>query len=270
MNQTTSLGRRCLSSALLGLTLAALLAASAVAQALGTVYSGKSMRIGRGIAHTIVRTDSHGKVVAAGVEFTQGALSGLPRGTDKRSNFEYFLAMPTRGPHSVFDHVMLDWESLGHPPPHVYDVPHFDFHFYVVSRAAQASVRFRSKADSGSSRQQPPASLMPMGYIMAPGTAISGMGAHAVNPAAPEFHGQPFTSTFLYGYYDRHLIFLEPMVSIAFLRSRPDSTWPVIRPAAYGIPGAYPSTYSVKYDAARKTYVVTLQGLEPAVRIVAR
>ena len=32
---------------------------------------------------------------------------------------------------------------------------------------------------------------MPAGYIVPPGTAVSQMGVHAVNPSAPEFHNQP-------------------------------------------------------------------------------
>ena len=32
-------------------------------------------------------------------------------------------------------------------PPHVYDVPHFDFHFYLVSHAAQMKVVFKDEKD---------------------------------------------------------------------------------------------------------------------------
>lgn len=242
----------------------------AVARNTGALYAGQDVRIGRGVAHTVVRADSRGKVVAVGVVFTSGTLSGLPHAIGTHSTFAYALPMPTRGPRTVFDHVAMDWESLGHPPAHVYDVPHFDFHFYMVSRSTQEGIRFKSEADSGSPQQQPPADLMPTGYIMPPGTAVSRMGAHAVNPAGPEFHGRPFTATFLYGYYARRLIFLEPMVSVAFLRSKPDSTLPVTRPYAYSFPGDYPAAYSVKYDAAGGNYAVTLEDLQPAQHIAGR
>ena len=39
------------------------------------------------------------------------------------------------------------------------------------------------------------------------------MGVHAVNPSAPEFHNQPFTATFLYGYYNKQQTFIEPMAA---------------------------------------------------------
>ena len=242
---------------------AAILAATpALAAGKAQTYEGKSVRVGHGSAHTFVRTDDTGKVVAIGIAFSETALNGLPKATKKQGDFPYLLPMPAKGPRTVIDHAVLNWESQGHPPPHVYDVPHFDFHFYTVSRAQQMAVKFKSEADSGSPAQQPPAKLIPAGYIMPPGTAVPQMGAHAVNPAGGEFHGQPFTATFIYGYYDQKLTFVEPMASLAFLKSKPEFAAPVTRPASYSKPGAYPSAYSVKYDAAHKSYSVALEALE--------
>jgi len=248
---------------LLSLAAAAALAATpALAAGKAQTYDGKSVRVGHGTAHTVVRTDDSGKVVAIGIVLSETALDGLPKATKTKDDFPYLLLMPTKGPRTVVDHAVLNWESQGHPPPHVYDVPHFDFHFYMVSRAQQMAVKFKSEADSGSPAQQPPANLVPAGYIMPPGTAVPQMGAHAVNPAGGEFHGQPFTATFIYGYYDKKLTFVEPMASLAYLKTKPDFAAPVVRPASYSKPGAYPSAYSVKYDAKHKTYSVTLEALE--------
>jgi Hypothetical protein TTHB210 len=240
----------------------ALAATPALAQ--DKTYEGKSVRIGHGTARSFVVADTAGHATAIGIVLTEMALDGLPKGTPKHSDFPHLVPMPARGPKTVVNHIVIDWEALGHPPPHVYDVPHFDFHFYLVSRAAQMKVKFKSEAESGSPAQQPPADLVPAGYIMPPGTAVPYMGAHAVNPASPEFHGQPFTATFLYGYYDKKLTFLEPMVSIAYLKSKPEFATPMARPTAYSYPGDYPSAYSIKYDAAHKAYVITLEQLAPA------
>ncbi|MDE2167348.1 MAG: DUF5602 domain-containing protein [Alphaproteobacteria bacterium] len=258
-----------LSAGCLALAAAAVLAA-APALAQGKTYDGKAVRIGHGTAHTVVVTDAAGHATAIGIVFTAGVLDGLPHATKTKDDFPYRLAMPRQGPRTAVNHVVMDWEANGHPPPHVYDVPHFDFHFYLVSRAAQMKVKFKSENDSGSPAQQPPAELVPAGYVMPPGTAVPQMGAHAVNPAGPEFHGQPFTATFIYGYYDKQLTFLEPMVSIAYLKSQPDFAAAVARPAAYSFPGADPSAYSVKYDAAHKTYTLMLEALAPAAKVVGR
>jgi len=162
----------------------------------------------------------------------------------------------------VFDHVVINWESAGHPPPKVYDVPHFDFHFYLVSTKEQMHTTYKSEAESGDPAQKPAGELMPAGYILPPGTAVPQMGVHAVNPASGEFQGQPFTATFIYGFHNKRQAFLEPMVSLAFLQSKAPFSAPVTRPASYNKMGKYPSTYSVKYDESSKSYAVTLEDLQ--------
>lgn len=226
-------------------------------------YEGKAVRIGKGSAHTVVRADASGKVMSIGVVFTEGMLDGLPKAEKGAApDFSYLLVMPRKGPRTVVDHVVLNWGPIGHPPAKVYDVPHFDFHFYLSSRAEQRKVRFKSVAESGDPSQQPPSDLMAQGYILPPGTAVPMMGVHAVNPAAPEFHGEPFTATFIYGYHDKRLTFLEPMVSLSFLKSRQTFSSPISRPASYSKLGNYPSNYSVNYDPAKKVYEVTLDDLQ--------
>jgi hypothetical protein len=237
--------------------------AATLAQSDGESFKGSAVRIGKGTAHTVVRTDTSGKPVSVGIVLTETALEGLPKnakggGTD----VPFRLPMPDRGPKTVVDHVVVNWEPAGHPPPKVYNVPHFDFHFYLVSPAYQQKVRFKSDSESGDPRQQPAAETLPAGYVIPPGTAVSGMGVHAINPASPEFKGQPFTATFIYGYHDKQLTFLEPMASLAFLKSKTAFSAPVPRPATYLKAGAYPSSYSIKHDEAARTIEVALEGLQ--------
>ncbi|MBD5804181.1 hypothetical protein AZOA_36240 [Azoarcus sp. Aa7] len=234
----------------------------AVAESKAAVFEGKPVKIGQGTAHTVVRTGTDGAVAAIGVVLTEGMLDGLPvAAPGANPHFPYVLRMPAKGPKTVVDHVMIDWESTGHPPPQVYDVPHFDFHFYVVSPEEVSKVRFNGPNDSADPGQQPPAELMPAGYILPPGTAVPRMGVHAINPAAPEFQKQPFTATFIYGYYEKRLTFVEPMASLEFLKSKPSFSAPVPRPAKYSRDGLYPSRYSISYDHARKVYEVMLEDL---------
>jgi len=259
----TSVRARCSPILVLATIASALAAVPALGAGKPATYEGKSVHIGHGTARTVVRTDAGGKPASIGVVFTPGMLDGLPKAAKgAEPDFPYLLPMPTRGPKTVVEHVVVNWESTGHPPPHVYDVPHFDFHFYTVSHAEQMKVAFKDENESASPAQQPPAELMPAGYILPPGTAVPQMGVHAINPASPEFHGQPFTATFIYGYYDKKQTFVEPMASLAFLKSKPSFSAPLARPASYTKPGAYPSAYSVKYDAAHKVYEVALEDLK--------
>lgn len=236
-----------------------LMVGPALAASKSATYEGQTVHIGRGIARTVVRTDANGKLSSISVVFTPGMLDGLPK-ADKNADpdFPYLLAMPKKGPKTVVDHVVINWESQGHPPPKVYDVPHFDFHFYLVSYEEQMKVAFKDLKDSGDPSQQPAAELLPAGYVVPPGTAVSRMGVHGIDRAAHEFHNHSFDATFIYGYHNKQQTFIEPMVSLAFLKSKPSFSAPVTRPASYTKPGEYPSAYSVKYDTATKRYEVML------------
>ncbi len=225
-------------------------------------FEGKPVKVGNGTARTIVRADANGNLVSIGIVFSESALEGLPAARKKGlPYYSYPLPMPSQGPQTLVKHVVMNWEPKGHAPPKVYDVPHFDFHFYLVSRASRMKVKFASDAASGDPSQQPPVELLPGGYVVPPGTAVSQMGVHAVNPTSPEFQGQPFTATFIYGFYDKKLTFIEPMISLAFLKSKPEFSASLAKPAAVPQSGTYPSGYSLRYDQASKTYAVELEGL---------
>lgn len=249
--------------ACLALAASSLAGPAVLAQEQATIHEGEPVRLGNGVARTFVRAAPDGRASAIGISFTEDALEGLPSPAKGAApNFPYVLPMPQTGPRTVVDHVVVNWESLGHPPAKVYDVPHFDFHFYLVNRTFRQKVKFKSDQESASPRQQPAAGMLPAGYIVPPGTAVSGMGVHAINPASPEFKGQPFTSTFIYGYHNRQQFFLEPMASLSYLKSRPAFSAPVPRPEHYLKAGAYPSSYSVRYDEAARRYEVSLEGLQ--------
>ena len=58
-----------------------------------------------------------------------------------------------------------------------------------------------------------------------------------------------------------NVTFLEPMVTLDYLKTKPAFSVPVPRPAAYLKAGACPASYSVKYDAAARTFEVSLDDL---------
>ncbi|MDC7706909.1 DUF5602 domain-containing protein [Vogesella indigofera] len=222
---------------------------------LSATYRGKPVPFGQGRAHTEVRTDAAGKAVAVSIVFSEQALAGLPGAAMAPA---YVLRMPAKGPRTVVDHVVINWEAAGHPPPKVYDVPHFDFHFYLAKRAETLKINFKNENESADPGQQPPAELLPAGYILPPGTAVPKMGVHAINTQAAEFQQQPFTATLIYGYYNQKQTFIEPMVALSFLQSKPAFSAPLARPARYSKAGSYPGGYRVSYHPDSKSYEVAL------------
>ena len=243
------------------LAAASLVAAGGVATA--ATYKGAPVHIGKGTARIVVHADKSGKPSSVAVVMTQGALMGLPTELNKKTaegSWEFPLPMPKHAPKTGYTEVVIDWNPHGHPPPHVYTVPHFDFHFYGISAAAVDKISFTGPKDPATEVSDK--ALIPPHYQVIPDTAINRMGVHAIDTTAPEFHGKPFTATFIYGYDKGQLIFLEPMVTRAYLLTKPNLTSPVKTPAHYSRSGYYPTSYSVRYDKHSKAYVLALGGLK--------
>ncbi|WP_432697545.1 DUF5602 domain-containing protein [Marinobacterium sp. YM272] len=223
-------------------------------------FEGPPVAIGQGQAWTFVTLDEQGKAQTLGIRLSEEALSGLPADVPPSGAWEYDLQLPAEAAALGYDHVTLDWNPHGHIPEGVYDSPHFDFHFYAIDHSARDEITLDA-ASLERARKAPETDYMPEGYALPPGTEVPKMGAHAIDPSSSEFNGEPFTKTFIYGFYDGKVIFVEPMMTLDYLASRPDESIPVKQPAAYEKGFAYPTSYGIRFDKMGKRYEVTLEGL---------
>jgi hypothetical protein len=87
------------------------------------------------------------------------------------------------------------------------------------------------------------------------------MGVHWFDPTTPELNGKPVTTTFTYGSWDGRLTFAEPMITKAFIESKPDFRAPVAMAEKYEVAGYYPSGYRIYWDDATREYRIALTGL---------
>jgi hypothetical protein len=207
-----------------------------------------------------VTLDTNGNPTAIGVTFGEEALAGLPAEPPPgEEGYNFVLALPKEAAQTPFNHVYIGWNPHGHPPQKIYDVGHFDFHFYMITPEERESITAVGE-DLARSYKKIPAEYIPNGYLQVPDTAVPKMGAHMIHPSSPELNGETFTKTFLFGAYDGKLIFAEPMITKAYLETKPNMSESLKLPAMYARPGYYPTRYSVRYDPARREYTVALEG----------
>jgi hypothetical protein len=224
-------------------------------------YTGEAKRVGNGVAYSWVVLNEKGKPSSLGITLTETALEGLPQTPPKgKLGPEFNLSLPKQAMKTAFQHISLGWNPLGHEPPGIYDKAHFDFHFYLIGVDDREKIT-ATGADIVTCRKAVPAGFSPAGYIYAKGTEVPMMGGHWVDPKAPELNGQPFTTTFLYGSYDGKMIHFEPMITKAFLESKPDFHQDIAIPTAYRKSGYYPTRYSVRYDPVRREFTIALEGM---------
>ena len=259
-------GRTVALAALAAVALGACQQASGAADSASRTSYGAPVAVGRGTARAYVTT-RNGVASEVGVALSEAALAGLPGehapgGVRAHGHvtFEHVLPLPQRNP-TRFRHVLLNWNPGGHEPPGIYDTPHFDFHFYVIDNEERLAIDPADPDYQRKAERKPAAELIPRGYVLPAPLAFARMGVHWVDTTSAELKGQPFTSTFIYGSWDGKVIFAEPMITKAYLESKPRFSAELPAPARGRDAGYYPKGYRVRWDAATKEYRITLTGM---------
>ena len=261
--------------------------ANAVASEPRVVTTGPQ-KIGNGSARVYVALNDDGSPRAIGIRLDKDALAGLPmepnatsrcfdRDGDGRiepheciGDYAFVFPIPDETAKAVapFKWVALNWNPHGHgsPAPPPWAAPHFDFHFYLVPRDAVQRLRTGKcgemiDCDDFKTATKP----VPAKYVHADhidvGAAVPDMGNHLIDSKSPELAkgGPPFTYTFIFGAYDGKITFLEPMVTLAFIASKPDMCAKINQPAAFEMAGAYPTRYCIRYLAGEDAYAISIE-----------
>jgi Domain of unknown function (DUF5602) len=220
------------------------------------IYNGESVQVADGSAHTFIKLDANNNPLSIGIRLTADALNDLPAAGDSANGgeFSYMLSLPQQAATSGFDHCELDWNPNGHEPLFAYGVPHFDFHFYLITPEEQAAVI------PGPDTVPVDLQYIPQDYVSGV-MAVPDMGTHWSDTTAPEFNGQPFTATFIYGFYHGAMTFLEPMITQAFLETKTDFTLQIKQPQAFQKHGYYPKQMHEYFDSQTGEYVIELTEL---------
>jgi hypothetical protein len=251
---------------------------------------GTPVKLGDGRARTYVILDQKngGAPLEVGVALDERALDGLPApnahpGGGHADMHEFLLPMPAQNA-TPFQFVELDWNPGGHEPPGIYDVPHFDFHFYTIAVAERNAIDPSDPQYAAKGNRLPAADLIPAfnAIPVPPGTppsatAVPRMGVHMIDMRSPEIQGmlgnpqgyKPFTTTFIHGAWDGRVIFWEPMITRAHILSKKaaasaaeqNQVIPLPLPQRYATPGAYPAAYRIAWDAQAKEYHIALTQL---------
>jgi len=215
-------------------------------------FYGPAKPFGKGVARAMVTMTHDGVPHAIGFKLSERALENLP--PDMK---EFSMELPNKTKGLAFDHIELGWNPEGHEPPGIYDIPHFDIHFYMISHEEQMGI-----TDPDLAEILPPAEFWPADYFPTPGF-VPMMGKHWLNMFADELQpGGAFTQTFIYGSYNGEFIFYEPMITLDYLKEKTNMQYNISQPGEFQRTGYYyPTTYSINYDSTRKEYTISLEGM---------
>jgi hypothetical protein len=248
-----------------------LTACSSVAQAskAGTFY-GSELGLGKGKVKTYVVTGDDGKPTELGFAFDAATFQGLPEpphaeaGPPLPSQPLYF---PDEAKAVAVDHATFDFVPGGHPPPGVFDLPHFDVHFFYLTQEEVEEINPQNPDFAARGMKLPDEKFLPEDFGAIPNTppeeaVVPGMGQHLADMTVPAVPGEyKFTEVILNGTWDGKYAFVEPMVTLDYLLSKPNVTNDLKLPQEYQKTGLYPTKYSITYDAASDRYKISLNGL---------
>lgn len=216
-----------------------------------TRLAGDTALLGDGVVRAWAEIDDGGTPRAIGVTLPDSVIASVP---DTGAMLSLELP-PVDG--LPFRHVLFDWGPEGHPPEDLYGVAHWDAHFYLITPGQ------RQEIGEGEVTARPQPALMPEGFIPVPRLGLYSfpeMGVHWTHEDAPELHGNAFDQTLIYGSTGDRTIFVEPMVTQAYLAGRPDVAGPIPWPAAVAEAGFYPTTYIIRHEPTEAGFRFSLEG----------
>jgi hypothetical protein len=249
---------------------------------------GAYASVGNGTVSSYADFDKSGAPTAIGIVFQASALEGLPtahsdghhcfdRNKDGKidaqaecfGSHEWIIPLPSevaRRSEIPFKWVGLNWNPAGHIPPGVYDLPHFDVHFYIEPIEKVLAVQpgpcgpefVRCDQFELATKPVPPNYMHP--DFKNVGAVAPAMGNHLIDQTSPEFHGNKFTRTWIYGVYDGRVTFYEEMVARDYLLSQPTTCFALKSPSAVAIRGYYPTQSCIRYLAQVNEYTVSMEG----------
>lgn len=205
-----------------------------------------------GDVRTYATTNPSGNLSSLGVYLDPDALE-----TFDQDPLAAHLQFPDGLDTHQFTFMGFHYNPMGHPPPDIYTVPHFDFHFYMIAEETVEGIITEPAT------YDIPAPQIPQDYQRIPvvDTDEDGepdtplveedMGEHLADPTAPEFQeGGEFTHTMIYGAYDPdgdgmgQLTFVEPMVTVEFFEGLDEEMAVDMKtPEVYAVADEYPTLY---------------------------
>ena len=218
------------------------------------IFKGPQVAMGNGFARSWISINHSDVPLELGIELTDGALYGLPQDPADFAAATFLLPLHQKAKAATaFNHIVINWNVHGHEPDHVFDIPHFDFHFYMISEQEQTSIPPYPLAPA-SFDNLPPNSYWPDLYVPTPG-GVPTMGKHWINTTfAP-----PFSKTMIYGSYNGRFTFVEPMITRDYLLQGDSFSEAYSQPHVF-VPNNkfYPQTYNIYKDDASSKHYITL------------
>lgn len=198
--------------------------------------------------------------IEVGVEITEAALASpadLPKPPTGQAAVEVKMEQPVVEASLTPFLSTTMFYSPGHPPESQ-EVPHLHPSWFIVND----NVRNQILPNNPKSFTDPAAGELPAGWFTPPtveAAFIPTIGNIFFDPTEAGYNENPFkTSLSEYRYYDSHIACVALGTPNSYPVSKQTLKRPLGVPAKYPESGYFPTSYTIRYNAERKTYVMAL------------
>lgn len=218
-------------------------------------FKGAEVTMGNGKANSFFKISGQGIPMELGMEFTATALTGLSQNPSDFANLTFALPVDQKVLDlTPFDHLAITWAPAGHPPAGRFDVPHFDFYFYIMTVAEQNAIAPYSPATAALFENLPPADQLPATYTSIPG-GIPRFGKSWVDAQMP----LPLTHSLVYGSYNGKVVLQVTMGTKTIVESGTTINAAYAQPQNFEKTGKwYPTKYNIYKDQQTNKHYATL------------
>jgi hypothetical protein len=216
-----------------------------------SVYKGPKVKVFGGKAWVWVKLNGNAVPKQLAITISNSVLTTIPSNNSGGEN-EIVIPAPLQANITSFLDFAIDWSPQGHWPDSIYGLPLFDFHFYKITEIVRQAIP-NDPDYIQHSQDYPDHNYLPRNYDTVYEGGIPGGGClyarHWYNHNAPEFQGQKFKHTFVYGTYNGKVNLYGPMMTLQFLKNVQGFQGHIPQPVKFAPNGYYPTQLNVlKHD----------------------
>ncbi len=210
---------------------------------------GESFVIGNGQARSFVKVDKNQNLVSLGVGISETALDKLQ--VTEQHSFSFLIDMPEIGGSSPVDHIALDW-MYNEQYSEQAKPTHLGVQFYTIMLAERLSIVANEEE-----RPEVYSEFIPKNFVPFTETK-EGSGTYWMEESILKTDETDYNHSVIFRSHNGELTFVEPAISIDFLRSKKSIHSSVSSSVEFGKTEFSYEKYVVYFDEQTREYVVSI------------
>jgi len=218
------------------------------------VFYGDEVVVGNGIVNSWLILNEFGRPLEIGIEMTPQVLENLPVDADFKE--QAVIPLPKYAAETTaFDHIRVIWNPESFSTIEGFNNPHFSIYFFMLPEDKRMDIPEWSEETDAKFSNYPPKNHMPFDYapIEKGSGSFATIGRHWLSNNNKTLNDHTLT----FGTYDGSFIFINPVVTLDFLKSGKTFTDTYPQGVSYPLNNLLPREYNI-YTNEKGNHFISL------------